>query len=547
MSPEQQPAPGTDPANAATSHNLPVILALAFAFTITVLDPLVLSLNLPQMSRDLRVPPQLVGPLGGTATLVMAAAVLAAGNLGDAYGLKRLLMIGLGIVTVADLLSLLSPGYGYLFTMRVLDGIGMTALLGVPLALLKTSVPEQKRPTAIGVFMAVEMILCGVIPALTGWMVTAVGWRSLFLVAPSLSLLALWLTAVYVPESPVRQRPRLDVIGVALIGSALLGLVVGIAAAQKGVLRPETWLPLAFGAAAATAFVLHERHTPEPALELTLFRSATFGVALAAALTLNFLSAGLGVALGQFGGKVLSLSPEAIGTLYLPGTLLIAGAVTVAGRLVGVYSPRPVLITGLLLLSASGLLMAGTASPTMALWLLVLATWLCNLGALVTSTSVSEMVLSEAPPGRSGTVASVQLASGMTGYALGPTVYLLLLNIFFRREWLADAHSRALSATTAERAVDAAPSAVAHSPGSAGYDPNLLRQAAGLRLDVDFADALRLTMLTVSFLPIVVAVAALLLVGRRTTRRPGFRVFCSRSRERHAGGSALDSDHLPRQ
>lgn len=518
MSPEQQAAPGTDLASATTSRVLPVILSLALAFTITVLDPLVLSLNLPQVSRDLRVPPQLAGLLGGTATLVMAAAVLAAGNLGDAYGLKRLMMLGLSIVTVADLLSLLSPGYVYLFAMRALCGLGMTALLGVPLALLKTSIPEKKRPTAIGVFMAVEMILCGVIPALTGLLVTAVGWRSLFLVAPALSLLALWLTAVFVPESPLRQHPRFDVIGVALIGSALLGIVVGIAAAQKGVLRPETWLPLAFGGAAATAFVLHERRALEPALDLTLFRSATFSVALAAALTLNFLSAGLGVALGQFGGKVLSLSPEAIGTLYLPGTLLIAGAVTVAGRLVGVYSPRPVLIAGLLLLSASGLLMAGTASPTMALWLLVLATWLCNLGALVTSTSVSEMVLSEAPPGRSGTIASVQLASGMTGYALGPTVYLLLLNIFFRREWLSDARSRAVSATTAERAVDAARSAVAHSPGGAGYDPNLLRQATGLRLDVDFADALRLTMLTVSFLPLAVAVAALLLLRRRTGR-----------------------------
>ncbi|WP_280246615.1 MFS transporter [Nocardia abscessus] len=494
---------------------LPAILGLSIAFTVTVLDPLLLSLNLPQVSRDLGVPPQLAGLLGGTATLVMAAAVLAAGNLGDTFGLKRLLMLGLGIVTVADLLSLLSPGSGYLFAMRVLAGLGMTALLGVPLALLKTSVPEKKRPAAIGVFMAVEMLLCGATPALTGWMVTAVGWRSLFAVAPALSLLALWLTAVYVPESPVRQRPRLDVIGVALVGLALLGLVIGIAAAQQGVFRPQTWLPLVLSAAAAALFVLHERHTPAPALDLTLFRSASFVVALAAALTLNFLSAGLGIALGQFGGEVLSLSPEAVGMLYLPGTLLIAGAVTSAGRLVGIFSPRPVLIAGLGLLAASGLLMAGTLAPTMALWLLVLAIWLCNLGALVTATSVSEMVLSEAPPGQSGTVASVQLAAGMTGYALGPTVYLLLLNVFFRREWLADAHSRALSATSAEQAVDAARGALAHSPGSAGYGPSLLRQAAGLRLDVDFADALRLTMLTVSILPLAVAVAALLLVPRR--------------------------------
>ncbi len=101
------------------ARTLPIILALSLAFTITVVDPLVLSLNMPQVSRALDVPPQLVGLLGGTATLVMAAAVLAAGNLGDAFGLRRLLMSGLVVVTVADLLSMLSPHYAFLLAMRV--------------------------------------------------------------------------------------------------------------------------------------------------------------------------------------------------------------------------------------------------------------------------------------------------------------------------------------------------------------------------------------------------------------------------------------------
>ncbi|MEV7130029.1 MFS transporter [Streptomyces sp. NPDC093260] len=487
---------------------LPIILGLALAFAVTVVDPLVLSLNLPQVSRALHAPPQALGLLSGAATLVMAAAVLAAGSLGDIFGLKRLLMVGLVVVTVVDLLSLLSPGYGFLLVMRLLDGLGMTALLGVPLALLKVAVPPEKRPVGIGIFMAVTMILCGVVPAFTGWMVAAVGWRSLFLIAPLLCLVSLWLTARRVPESPVQQGRRLDIVGVALIGTALLALVVGLAAAQNGISRPETWVPLVISTVVAVLFVLHERRTAEPALDLALFRCTPFSVALAATLTLNFLAAGLGIVLGQFGSIVLSLSPEAIGLLYLPGTLLIAGAVILAGRLVGKYTPRPVMVTGLLVMAASGLLLAGTASPTMAVWLLVLATWLCNLGSLVTSTSVSETVLSQAPPGHSGTVASVQMAFAMTGSAFGPTVYLLLFDIFFQRQWLADAKSRDLSVRKAEQAVDAVRSGMAQNPGGGGYDPNLLRQASGLRLALDFAGGLRLTMLAVSILPLVVAAAA---------------------------------------
>ncbi|MFR9800127.1 MFS transporter [Streptomyces sp. MS06] len=498
---------------------LRIVLGLSLAFTVTVVDPLVLSLNLPQVDQALHVPPQGVGLLGGAATLVMAASVLAAGSLGDAVGLKRLLMLGLVLVTVVDLLSALSPGYGFLLAMRFLNGLGMTALLGVPLALLKVSVSEEQRPTAIGVLMAVEMVLCGVIPAFTGWAVGAVGWRFLFLIAPLLSLVALWLTARHVPASPVQEGRGVDVRGVGLIGLVLLALVVGLAAGQNGLSRPQAWVPLLVSAAAAALYVLHARRTDRPALDLALFRSAPFSVALAAALTLNFLGVGLSLVLGQFGSVVLSLSPEKIGLLYLPGTLLVAGAVILAGRMVGKHTPRPVMVTGLLIMTASGLLLAGTADPTMAVWLLVLATWLTNLGALVTSTSVSETVLAQAPAGQSGTVASVQMAFAMTGSALGPTVYLLLFNHFFQQQWLADAESRDLSAEEGRQAVDAVRSGMAQHPGGSVYDPNLLQEASGLRLGLDFAHALQLTMLVVSFLPLVVAGLALLpLPGRGKSR-----------------------------
>ncbi|MGW6543678.1 MFS transporter [Streptomyces massasporeus] len=491
---------------------LAAVLGLALAFTVTVLDPLVLSLNLPEVSRALQVPPQVLGLLGGAATLVMASCVLAAGRVGDSVGLRRLLMLGLVVVTVANLLSTLSQGYGFLLAMRLLDGLGMTALLGVPLALLKASVTPEKRPVAIGVLMAVDVVLCGTVPAFTGWAVTAVGWRFLFLITPLVCLVSLWLVARHVPEPPVRRGGRLDLVGVALLGVTLLALVLGLSAAQNGLSRPQAWAPLAASAVGLVLFVLHSRRAPDPALDLALFRSAPFSVALAATLTLNFLIAGLGIVLGQFGSRVLALSPEAIGLLYLPGTLLIAGAVILAGRLVGAYGPRPVMVTGLLVMAVSGVLLAVTAGPTMALWLLVAVTWLCNLGSVVASASVSETVLSQAPPERSGATASVQMAFAVTGAAFGPTVYLLLLNFFFQRKWMADADSREMSVSSAGQAVDAVRSGLAQSPGSTVYDPNLIREASGLDLGLDFTDGLRLTMLTVSVLPLLVAVAAFVLM-----------------------------------
>lgn len=503
-----------------TAKILLAVLGPSIAFSVTAVDPLMLSLNLSQVSRALDVPPQAVGFLGGAATLVVAAAVLAVGSLGDAHGLKRLLMLGLATNITVNLLAAFSPSHTFLLAMRLLDGLALAALLGLSLALLTVSVPPETRPAAIGIFMATDMFLYGVTPAVGGWLVELLGWRWLFLPASLLALFALALTARYVSEPSGRRTRRVDVVGVALFGAALLAFVHGVGAAQDGISEPQAWLPLVISALAAAAFVRHERRVPEPALDLALFRRPAFTVAVLAALTLNFLSAGFSVVLAQFGSAVLTLPARTIGLLYLPGTLAIAVTGVLTGRLVAKYTARPVLITGLLLLIGSGLLMAATASPSMALWLLVLATWLCNIGTLVTSTPVSETILSHAPSGKSGAVASVQPAFGMTGYALGPTVYLLLLDLFFRQRWLADAETRGLSVSGAEQAVAAARSSMANSPGTAGYDPDLVTHTSGLALGLDYTNGLRLTMLVVTLVPLALVVAAYLLMPRRSRTEP---------------------------
>ncbi|MFF8942108.1 MFS transporter [Streptomyces sp. NPDC014864] len=518
-----------------TGALLLAVLGPAVSFTVTAVDPLMLSLNLPLIGRTFGVPPDVLGFLGGAATLVVASAVLAVGNLGDAHGPKRLLVAGLAAGILVNLLSTLSHNYPFLLAMRLLDGLAMAAMLGLSLALLTVSVPSGSRPLALGVFMAVDMGLYGVTPLVGGAVVDWLGWRGVFLPAALLSLVALVLTVRHVAVPPGHRVSRLDVAGVTLFGLALLAFVHGIGAAQNGLGHPQAWIPLTVSALTAAAFVRHERRTPEPAMPLELFRSRPFAVAVLAALTLNFLSAGFSVVLGQFGSSVLALSTQEIGLLYLPGTAVIVAAGICTGRVMAAHSPRPVMLTGLAVLIASSLLTAATAETRMALWLLVLATWSCNLGTLITSASASESILSHTPPGKAGTTAAVQPAFGMTGYALGPTVYLLLLGLFFERRWTADAEARGISLSQAGEAVDTVRGAMATSPGTAGYDPNLLRQASGLDLALDFTNGLRLTMLTVSAAPLLVLVAAYKVMPRRSGRAP-----------RSEGGARRGDGHAPR-
>ena len=127
-----------------------------------------------------------------------------------------------------------APNYETLLVMRLLDGLALTVLIGLSLALVSASVAPEQRAAAIGILMATDTALYGVTPLVGGWVVETFGWRALFLVTPPIALIALLVTARYATESPHRHEMAFDVLGVALFGAALLGLVAGIGAVPDG-------------------------------------------------------------------------------------------------------------------------------------------------------------------------------------------------------------------------------------------------------------------------------------------------------------------------
>jgi MFS transporter, DHA2 family, multidrug resistance protein len=274
--------------------------------------------------------------------------VLGVGNLGDLYGHKRLLIYGLIGNIVFQVLTAFSPNYQFLIGMRFLDGLALTALLGLSLALLTASVSAAMRPGAIGLFLAVYGIFTGITPLVSGLMVSGFGWQSAFLISPVFSLVGIILIARFVPDPSAHNPERkLDVGGILLFGLCLLGLVYGIGQIQNGLTDPGTWIPLAIGVLALIAFVPWERRQREPALDLALFLLPTFVVAILADAVLNFYSGGFGVLLGQFGTSVLGLSEAAIGLIAIPSALSAAVVSILEGRLIPKYTNRAVMIVGL--------------------------------------------------------------------------------------------------------------------------------------------------------------------------------------------------------
>ena len=229
------------------------------------------------------------------------------------------------------------------------------------------------------------------------------------------------------------------------------------------------------GIIALVAFVTWERRQREPALDLALFLMPAFVVAILADAVLNFYSGGFGVLLGQFGTDVLELAEAATGLIMIPSALAGAVGSILAGRLISKYTNRVVMIVGLLILAASSITMS-FASPTMPVWLLTLAYILVACGNASTQTASSGVILGSAPPDRVGAVSAMKPAAGMTGYTLGPTIFVLLLNGFFSRAWFEDAEARGLTDQQAQNALDVATQVATSSSPVVPYNPYLVQQ-----------------------------------------------------------------------
>jgi MFS transporter, DHA2 family, multidrug resistance protein len=501
-----------------TRSTFMIVLATSIPFVVTGVDPMLLSLNLPAIRQDLEIPPDLVGFIGSAATLVMAAAVLGVGNLGDLYGHKRLLIYGLIGNIVFQVLTAFSPNDTFFIVMRSLDGLALAALLGLSLALLTASVPAEIRPGALGLFLAVYGFFVSVTPLISGIAVGNFGWQSTFLICPVLSIVGIILVSVFVPDPSAHNPDRkLDMAGILMFGACLLGFIYGLGQLENGLTNPETWIPLAIGIIALVVLVLWERRQQEPALDLRLFLVPAFSIALLADAAFNFYSGGFGVLLGQFGTSVLGLSAAAIGLIMIPSAISGAVGSILAGRLIPKYTHRLVMIVGLFILAASSITMS-FASPTMPVWLLTLAYVLVALGNATTQTASSDVILGAAPPDRIGAVAAMKPAAGMTGYTLGPTVFVLLLNVFFSRAWFGDAEARGLTDQQSRHALEVVTQATTGSNPTVPYDPYLVQQAVEVAR-ANYSMAVMITMLIITVVPLAVAALAYFLIPRRVGSR----------------------------
>ncbi|MGD0312617.1 MAG: MFS transporter [Acidimicrobiales bacterium] len=398
--------------------------ALALAVVAVGVDGTVLSVALPTLSKVLHASESDLQWFSSGYFLVLAAAMLPAGLLGDRYGRKKVLLVSLTLFGIGSAGCAYSTSVGEFMVARVLIGLAGAGLIVMAFSVLTVLFSKEERPKAVGVMAGATFVAFPIGPILGGWLLSNYWWGWVFLINVPVVVIALAAVVSLVPESRASKRPGLDVVGVASSAAGLVILTYGlIKAGQDGWGNVYALTMMVGGAALLIGFFAWERwltNRPggQPMLDLTLFDSASFtwGVILAMLPILAML--GILFTMPQFFQGVLGTDAMGSGLRLLPLVAgLMIGAVP-AAQVVLRVGAKVAVATGFVLL-AVGLFVGSTMSVGSSG--LFVSVWMSVAGlgtglAMATSMSAALVELSEE---KSGVGSGVMQAVNKTGAPLG--------------------------------------------------------------------------------------------------------------------------------
>ncbi len=400
-----------------------ILAVLVTSLLVVVLDNTVLNVALPTIQEELGASQEELVWAINSYTCVFAALLFTWGVLGDRYGRKRILIIGLLSFGLASLVTAYATSPLQLIVFRGLLGAAGASVLPVTLAIITVVFPPHERGKAIGLWAAAVGGAVAVGPVLGGLLVEHFWWGSVFLINVPIvivGVIAIWLL---VPESKNPQPGRLDPLGVVLSVSGLLLLTYGILhggdTGSWG--SPAVLGPLLGGLALVAVFVWIEWRSDHPSLDLSLFQIRSFSVPLAAVSLAFAAMSGTLIFLTFYLQIVRDFSALQAGMCLLPvaaGQLLAAPR---SGRTVAAFGARRVIGVGLLIVTLDfvGIAFLTTSTPV---WIVLVLFFFLGFGlGNVIAPCTTRMTLAT-PPARSGAGSAVQNTLRQVGGALGIAV-----------------------------------------------------------------------------------------------------------------------------
>jgi EmrB/QacA subfamily drug resistance transporter len=437
------------------------LITLCICITVIGVDNTILNVALPSIVRHLQASGSELELMVDSYTIVFACLLLTAGSLGDRYGRRRALMLGLAWFGTFSAVASFAGSPTQLIVDRGLMGLGGAFIFPTTLSVLTNTFHDQReRAQAIGVWAGVSGLGIALGPLAGGLLVERFGWGSVFLVNVPICAVALVMSSQFVPETSAKADSPLDplaaVLSIVGLASLLYGVIEG---PDKGWASVAVLLPMVVGAVFLVGFAVWEAHNPRPMLDVRFFKNPRFSAA-SATITLTFAASfGATFLMTQYFQFLLGYSPLKAGVMITPVAVgMMLGSPFAPGR-VNRFGTKRVVVFGLTLIaistgcSGSDAIMSGFATG-------LLTRFVMGLGFGFTTAPVTESIMGSLPASRAGVGSAVNDTTRQTGGAVGVavmgTVFAACYHASIGKLLFLDASTRATARESIGTSLDAA-------------------------------------------------------------------------------------------
>src|SRR6266511_1857993 len=404
-----------------------ILAVLCLSLLIIVVDNSILNVALPTLAR-----PESQGGLDATTsqlqwmvdayTLVFAGLLLTAGSLGDRFGRRGALQVGLAVFGLGSLLSAMASSPSQLIASRALMGVGGAFIMPGTLSLITSVFEGKERGRAIAIWAGVAGLAVAIGPVTGGFLLEHFYWGSIFLVNLPIVAVALGAGVLIMPTSKDPIARRLDLVGAALSIAGLVSLVYAfIEAPTKGWSDSTILGALGLAAVLLVTFFVWERQSSHPMLDLNFFKNPRFTSASASISVLFFAMFGVIFLLTQYFQFVLGYSPLQAGIRLLPLAVTMMVVAPLSARIVERIGTKVVVSTGLFL-SGLGVLSFAQFEVSTGYGNIFWRLMLMAVGMGLTMAPATESIMGSLPLAKAGVGSAVNDTTRQVGGALGVAV-----------------------------------------------------------------------------------------------------------------------------
>jgi EmrB/QacA subfamily drug resistance transporter len=406
------------------------LVVICGILALTFLDTTVVSVALGSIQTHLHLGVTGLQWVVDAYAVAFASLMLTGGTLGDRFGRRRLMLVGVMIFAVASLIGALANSGDLLIASRALMGVGAAASEPGTLSVLRHVYPDRRgRARALGLWAAVSCLGLALGPIVGGVVVGLWDWRGVFWLNVVLGVVLLIAAYRYVPESAHPDAAPVDLPGQLLaIGGIGMIVVALIQGERAGYAAGHIVALFVLGAICVIGFVRQELVTPAPMLDLRYFRDRRFNAALAVAFAAYFGTFSIFFFSALYLEAVDGFSGYRTAVLFLPMTVMMVGGAVAGGRLVVRRGGRWTMSVGAMLAAVGIAASEPLLHPDPPFAALMATLALTGLGMGTAMVPVTSVVFEVVPPEHSGMAASATNTARQLGVVFGVAILGSLVN-----------------------------------------------------------------------------------------------------------------------